>query len=71
MRSKRRLLLVDDDEALLTYFMEMLAEQGYDPGDDELCQQVFNLAKHTNRTLTDLEIHDCCRQYGATRARVS
>jgi 2-isopropylmalate synthase len=48
-----------------------LAEHDYDAGDDALCQQVFDLAKHTDRTLSDQEIHDCCRQFAATRARAS
>jgi 2-isopropylmalate synthase len=48
-----------------------LGENAYDPNDEALCQQVFDLAKRTNRTLTDQEIHDCCIAYGATRARAS
>jgi 2-isopropylmalate synthase len=48
-----------------------LGENAYDPNDEALCQQVFDLAKRTNRTLTDQEIHECCIAYGATRARAS
>jgi isopropylmalate/homocitrate/citramalate synthase len=48
-----------------------LAEHDYDVNDEALCQQVFALAKDTDRALTDEEIHDCCRQFGATRARAS
>jgi len=41
-----------------------LAEHGYDPSDEELCRAVFELAKRTDRVLTDAEIHDCCRAHG-------
>lgn len=38
-----------------------LAEHGYDAADEALAQRVFELAKRTDRVLTDNEIHDCCR----------
>ncbi|HEX7117605.1 MAG TPA: hypothetical protein VF212_02375 [Longimicrobiales bacterium] len=41
-----------------------LAEHGYDAADDALCRAVFELAKRTDRVLTDAEIHDCCRAHG-------
>lgn len=41
-----------------------LAEHGYDASDEALCRAVFELAKRTDRVLTDDEIHDCCRTYG-------
>jgi 2-isopropylmalate synthase len=48
-----------------------LAEHGYDADNDKLCQQVFDLAKRTNRALTDREIEDCCRGIGVERKKVS
>ncbi|MEX0907049.1 MAG: 2-isopropylmalate synthase, partial [Gemmatimonadota bacterium] len=39
-----------------------LAEHGYDATDEALCRQVFDLAKRTNRVLSDREIEDCCAQ---------
>jgi len=44
-----------------------LAERGYDPDDEGLCHHVFALAKSTDRTLTDEEVHACCHEYGAAR----
>ncbi len=38
-----------------------LAEHGYDASDDNLCRRVFELAKRTDRVLTDAEIHACCQ----------
>jgi 2-isopropylmalate synthase len=38
-----------------------LAENGYDASDDNLCRRVFELAKRTDRVLTDAEIHACCQ----------
>jgi 2-isopropylmalate synthase len=48
-----------------------LDERGYDSGDEGLCQEVFALAKRTDRTLTDDEVHHCCRAYGATRTKLA
>jgi 2-isopropylmalate synthase len=48
-----------------------LAEHHYDANDEALAQQVFALAKQTDRALTDQEIHDCCIAHGATRAKAS
>ena len=42
-----------------------LSRNGYNAGDDALCQRVFELAKHTNRVLDDTEIHACCAEHGA------
>jgi isopropylmalate/homocitrate/citramalate synthase len=42
-----------------------LTENGYDAGDASLCQQLFELAKRTDRVLTDQELHNCCRSHGA------
>ncbi|HSJ06782.1 MAG TPA: LeuA family protein [Longimicrobiales bacterium] len=42
-----------------------LGEHGYDSTDDGLCQHVFDLAKRTNRVLTDAEIAERCREYAA------
>ncbi|HEX6938903.1 MAG TPA: LeuA family protein [Longimicrobiales bacterium] len=41
-----------------------LDEHGYDATNEELCRAVLELAKRTDRVLTDAEIHDCCRAYG-------
>jgi len=40
-----------------------LAENGYDPEDEALCERVFELAKRTDRVLSDAEIHACCRAH--------
>jgi 2-isopropylmalate synthase len=48
-----------------------LTEHGYDADNEELCQQVFALAKTTNQTLTDREIEECCRGFGVERKKVS
>ena len=45
-----------------------LAEHGYAASDEDLCQAVFTLAKRTDHTLSDGEIHDCCRSHAAARA---
>ena len=45
-----------------------LAEHGYDASDDALCQHVFALAKRTDHTLADDEIHGSCTAFGAVRA---
>ena len=42
-----------------------LSQHGYDATNDALCQEVFALAKRTNRTLTDEEIHECCKGHAA------
>ena len=34
-------------------------ERGYDPDDEELCHAIFDLAKASNRVLTDAEIEAC------------
>jgi 2-isopropylmalate synthase len=44
-----------------------LAERGYDCDDEGLCQEVFTLAKRTDRVLSSDEVHACCRAYGARR----
>jgi hypothetical protein len=46
-----------------------LAEHGYDAGDDGLCQEVFALAKRTNRVLTEAEVRACCARYLGERPR--
>jgi len=46
-----------------------LTENGYDASDDGLCLQVFALAKKTNKALTENEVHECCRAYGAIPMR--
>ncbi|MFW6079879.1 MAG: LeuA family protein [Gemmatimonadota bacterium] len=46
-----------------------LAEHGYDPEDETLCEAVFELAKRTDRVLEEEEIHACCREAGAAAAR--
>jgi isopropylmalate/homocitrate/citramalate synthase len=38
-----------------------LQEHGYDTRDEELCRRVFELAKTTGHTLTEAEVHACCR----------
>ena len=43
-----------------------LDEHGYDTSDDALCEQVFEYAKSVGHTLTETEVHECCREYGAT-----
>jgi isopropylmalate/homocitrate/citramalate synthase len=48
-----------------------LAENGYDAGDEGLCQHVFGLAKKTDRVLTAAEIHHCCAEYPAIRRHAS
>mgnify|MGYP001489628737 FL=1 len=40
-----------------------LSENGYDASDDALCRRVFELAKRTDRVLTDAEVHACCRTH--------
>jgi 2-isopropylmalate synthase len=45
-----------------------LAEHGYAAEDEALCQAVFSLAKQTDHTLSDGEIHDCCREHATARA---
>jgi 2-isopropylmalate synthase len=42
-----------------------LRQNGYDADDDVLCRHVFELAKRTDRVLTDAEVHECCRAFGA------
>jgi isopropylmalate/homocitrate/citramalate synthase len=42
-----------------------LAEHGYDTSDEALCQRVFELAKTTGHTLTEEEVHACCRAQAA------
>ncbi len=42
-----------------------LAEHGYDVGDDALCRRIFELAKRTDRVLTDDELHAACRGHAA------
>jgi 2-isopropylmalate synthase len=37
-----------------------LAEHGYDASDEGLCQEIFALAKRTNRVLTEAEIRAVC-----------
>lgn len=44
-----------------------LSENGYDAVDDGLAQHVFELAKRTDHTLADDEIHRCCREYPGRR----
>jgi 2-isopropylmalate synthase len=48
-----------------------LAERGYDHDDEGLCHEVFNLAKRTDRVLSDDEVHACCRAYGALRTNLA
>lgn len=48
-----------------------LAEHGYDAGNDALCQEVFALAKRTNRVLTEAEIRACCDAFLNAQARTS
>ena len=45
-----------------------LAEHGYDASNEQLCQEVFALAKRTNRALSDDEIHECCKKHGVVGA---
>ncbi len=40
-----------------------LAEHGYDASNDALCRVVFELAKRTDRVLSDAEIHACCKAH--------
>ena len=42
-----------------------LDEHGYDTSDDGLCERVFQHAKSVGHTLTEAEVHECCREYGA------
>lgn len=42
-----------------------LEEHGYDTADENLCEQVFELAKHTDHVLTADEIHARCAACGA------
>ncbi len=46
-----------------------LGEHGYDATDAGLCGRVFELAKGSGHTLTEDEVHACCREYGATAGR--
>lgn len=48
-----------------------LAERGYDSEDSGLCDEVFGLAKRTDRVLSDDEVHACCRAYGAQRTNLT
>ena len=45
-----------------------LEEHGYDADDEALCGRVFEYAKSKGHTLTETEIHLCCREYGAVPA---
>jgi hypothetical protein len=42
-----------------------LAEHGYDAADEGLCARVFDLAKSSGHTLTEDEVHECCRRHAA------
>jgi 2-isopropylmalate synthase len=42
-----------------------LAEHGYDPGDEALCQRIFELAKESGHTLSADEIHASARRQPA------
>jgi hypothetical protein len=44
-----------------------LDANGY-PQEEALAQQVFQLAKSTNRILTDEELHDCAKRWQETQA---
>ncbi len=48
-----------------------LRENGYPAEDDSLCQQVLELAKRTDRVLTDDEVHACCHANGARPAKLT
>ena len=45
-----------------------LDEHGYDADDMALCRRVFEYAKSEGHTLTESEIHACCREQGAAVA---
>lgn len=48
-----------------------LSERGYDANDEGLCNEVFTLAKSTDRVLTDDEVHACCAAFGARRINLA
>lgn len=48
-----------------------LAERGYDSNDEALCQEIFGLAKKTDRVLSNDEVHACCRAFGAQRVNLA
>lgn len=47
-----------------------LAAHGY-PQDELLAKEIFQLAKSTNRVLTDEELHSCARRWSESSARVA
>ncbi|MGH7506168.1 MAG: LeuA family protein [Longimicrobiales bacterium] len=48
-----------------------IGDHGYAADDDALCQAVFALAKRTDHTLSDAEIHDCCREHQRSASRAT
>ena len=47
-----------------------LAAHGY-PQEEPLAKEIFQLAKSTNRVLTDEELHSCARRWSESSARVA
>src|SRR5688572_2237368 len=47
-----------------------LAANGY-PQEEQLAKEIFQLAKSTNRVLTDEELHSCARRWSESSARVA
>ena len=46
-----------------------LASHGY-PQEESLAKEIFQLAKSTNRVLTDDELHSCARQWQESQSKV-